>query len=175
VTDWYPTRLSGVLRANIRVNVDQRGSLADLWRVDQFDNIEPFRQISLSRSGPGVLRGMHFHDRQDITWVVTEGSAFVALVDLDADASEPLTFTMQPYTAVFIPRGVAHGFRALSPLDVVYMSNRESDGTDEWGFRYDDAPARIRWPLGYPRLSERDASAPPLSLALTMREARRSR
>ena len=39
---------------------------------------------------------------------------------------------------MLIPTGVAHGFLALDPLDLVYFVTNEYDGTDELGFAWDD-------------------------------------
>ena len=64
-----------------RPAADQRGSFRELWRAGDFPD-EPFVQANLSTSSAGVLRGLHLHQRQDDLWIVAEGRAFVALVDI---------------------------------------------------------------------------------------------
>jgi dTDP-4-dehydrorhamnose 3,5-epimerase len=69
---------------------------------------------------------------------------------------------------VDIPVGVAHGFLALEPLELIYLVTNEYDGTDELGFAWDDPLAAVPWPAlhmttdGRPVLSDRDRSNPSL-------------
>jgi dTDP-4-dehydrorhamnose 3,5-epimerase len=68
-----------------------------------------------------------------------------------------------------IPAGVAHGFLALEPLDLLYLVTNEYDGSDELGFAWDDPAVGVPWPTvpgtpdGRPILSERDQSNPSLA------------
>ncbi|HEY6013838.1 MAG TPA: dTDP-4-dehydrorhamnose 3,5-epimerase family protein, partial [Candidatus Limnocylindrales bacterium] len=70
---------------------------------------------------------------------------------------------------VVIPTGVAHGFLALEPLELLYLVTNEYDGTDELGFAWDDPVVGVAWPEvqgtpgGRPITSERDASNPTLA------------
>ena len=167
--------LGGVRYGAIARHGDARGAFREVWRASAFDSIgEPFVQVNLSSSLPGVLRGLHLHHRQADYWVVAAGRAFVALVDvrplLDATAPRPTVETRELATDdwVAIPRGVAHGFLALEPLELVYLVTNEYDGTDELGFAWDDPTAAVPWPTlemtadGRPILSERDETNPPL-------------
>ena len=47
---------------------------------------------------------------------------------------------------VEIPVGVAHGFLALEPLELVYLVTTAYDGSDELGFAWDDPLAAVPWP-----------------------------
>ena len=68
-----------------------------------------------------------------------------------------------------IPAGVAHGFLALVPLELLYLVTNEYNGSDELGFAWDDPDVGVPWPAlsmtrdGRPILSERDGSNPPLA------------
>ena len=42
-----------------------------------------------------------------------------------------------------IPAGVAHGFLALEPLELLYLVTNEYDGSDELGFAWDDPTAGV--------------------------------
>jgi len=138
--------------------------------------VEPrFVQANLSTSATGVLRGLHLHLRQLDYWVVASGRAFVALVDvrglLDGTSDQPHVETRELETdeSVVIPIGVAHGFLALEPLELLYLVTNEYDGSDELGFAWDDRAAAISWPHvaetpdGRPILSDRDGANPSLS------------
>ena len=111
-----------------------------------------FVQANLSTSAPGVLRGLHYHRRQLDYWVVASGRAFVALVDvrpmLAADGRPPVVETRELGADewVVIPAGVAHGFLALEPLELLYLVTNEYDGSDELGFAWDDPAVGVPWP-----------------------------
>jgi dTDP-4-dehydrorhamnose 3,5-epimerase len=168
-----PSALPGVRFGAIVRHADERGSFRELWRAGDFPG-ETFIQANLSTSAAGVLRGLHLHRRQDDLWVVADGRAFVALVDVRpalAGSGPAVVETRElgPDEWVVIPTGVAHGFLALAPLQLIYFVTNEYDGSDELGFAWDDPDARVAWPAlpgtphGRPILSGRDAANPPLA------------
>ena len=132
-------------------------------------------QANHSTSVVGVLRGLHLHRDQLDYWVVAAGRAFVAIVDvrplLDGSADWPKVETRQigPDDWVVIPAGVAHGFLALEPLELLYLVTNAYDGSDELGFAWDDPAVGVPWPAlagdpdGRPILSDRDRSNPSLA------------
>ena len=172
--DRPPSALPDVRYGAIVRHADERGVFREMWREEAFPG-RHFVQANLSSSAAGVLRGLHFHRRQDDLWVVTAGRAFVALVDvrplLDGTGSAPLVETRElaPDDWVVIPSGVAHGFLALEPIDVIYLVTNEYDGSDELGFGWDDPAVAVPWPVlrgttdGRPILSDRDRANPPLA------------
>jgi dTDP-4-dehydrorhamnose 3,5-epimerase len=147
-----------------------------VWRASAHPTGERFVQANLSSSVAGVLRGLHVHQRQLDHWVVASGIAFVALVDLrpmldprrPAPAPQVETRVLTVDAWVDIPSGVAHGFLAQEPLELVYLVTNEYDGSDELGFAWDDPLAAVPWPVvsgtpdGRPIVSDRDASNPSL-------------
>jgi dTDP-4-dehydrorhamnose 3,5-epimerase len=169
-----PSSLPGVRYGAIVRHGDPRGSFRELWRAGDFPD-EPFVQANLSTSAAGVLRGLHLHRRQDDLWIVADGRAFVALVDLrpmlDGSGTAPLIETreLRADEWVVIPTGIAHGFLALDPLQLIYLVTNEYDGSDELGFAWDDPSVAVDWPSlagtpdGRPITSERDAANPPLA------------
>jgi dTDP-4-dehydrorhamnose 3,5-epimerase len=156
-------------------HADSRGSFRELWRASTFSaGEEPsFVQANLSSSAAGVLRGLHYHERQLDYWVVAAGRALVALVDVRPviERRGPPAVETRELAAddwVVIPAGVAHGFLALEALDLLYLVTNEFDGTDELGFAWDDPAVAVPWPTvptpdGRPILSERDQSNPTLA------------
>ena len=134
-----------------------------------------FVQANLSSSAAGVLRGLHYHRRQLDYWVVASGRAFAAFVDVramvagTADRPQVETRELAADEWVVIPTGVAHGFLALEPLELLYLVTNEYDGSDELGFAWDDPAVGVPWPRlavtpdGRPILSDRDRSNPPLA------------
>ena len=170
---WSETPIGGVLRRSVAFHTDGRGAFGEAWRDSWTQDLgERYVQANLSMSEAGVLRGLHFHHRQTDLWVVLEGRAHVALVDIrplmTAAKARPqhLAEVFEPGDTVLIPPGVAHGFWALDDLRLLYLVTNEYDGTDELGFAWDDPSAAVKWPAGAPVLSERDANAQSLEEAL---------
>lgn len=182
-----PSALPGVRYGAVTRHADERGAFREVWRADTFGVIDPadaelapggaptFVQANLSDSAPGVLRGLHFHRRQLDYWIVNDGRALVALVDLRPMLRDgtvrPVVETRElgPDEWVVIPSGVAHGFLALASLQLLYLVTNAYDGSDELGFAWDDPTAAVPWPVFFqtpdsrPILSDRDRVNPSLA------------
>lgn len=182
--EWAPSVIPGVRFGAVARHADSRGSFRELWRAPEPRAVESpdapsspslFVQANLSTSAAGVLRGLHLHRRQLDYWVVTSGRAFVALVDVRPMLADPPdrpaveTRELGPDDSVIIPEGVAHGFLALEPLELLYLVTNWYDGSDELGFAWDDPAVAVPWPpvagtpSGRPIVSDRDASNPALA------------
>ncbi|HET9344327.1 MAG TPA: dTDP-4-dehydrorhamnose 3,5-epimerase [Candidatus Limnocylindrales bacterium] len=179
--------LPGVRLGRLTRHADNRGSFRELWRESAFPALTPeetgappgaqarFVQANLSTSAAGVLRGLHYHRRQLDYWTVVSGRALVALVDVRpvaaraAERAPVETHELAPDEWVVIPAGVAHGFLALEPLDLLYLVTNEFDNSDELGFAWDDPAVGVPWPQvngtpdGRPILSDRDRTNPSLA------------
>lgn len=177
------SNLPGVACGRVTRHADARGSFRELWRASLFGPLDAastgmpgaaFVQANLSTTARGVLRGLHFHRHQLDYWVVASGRAFVALVDVRPLIAETgraalvETRELGPDEWVRIPAGVAHGFLALEPLELLYLVTNEYDGSDELGFAWDDPTVAVPWPTlaatpdGRPILSKRDRTNPSL-------------
>ena len=179
--------LPGVRLGRVVRHADSRGSFRELWRESSFPALtleetgappgsEPrFVQANLSTSAAGVLRGLHYHRHQLDYWTVATGRALVALVDVrpvatgTADRAPVETHELAADEWVVIPAGVAHGFLALEPLELLYLVTNEFDNSDELGFAWDDPAVAVPWPRidatpdGRPILSDRYRSNPSLA------------
>ena len=181
-----PSSLPGVGYGAVIRHADVRGSFRELWRASAYPaggigrelagvDGAGFVQANLSTSAAGVLRGLHYHRRQLDRWIVASGQAFIALVDV-----RPVVFGGGPAAVetrqlgadewVEIPAGVAHGFLAMAPLELVYLVTAEFDDSDEFGFAWDDPAVGVPWPLpilgtadGLPIVSDRDRTNPSLA------------
>lgn len=156
--------IEGVERHDLVPHTDPRGTLREIWRR----SVQPFdvRQVLVSESSPGALRGMHYHLRQADLLYVAPGRIYVALVDLRCDPPVTETFWLGADQSLFIPPGVAHGYATPEGATVTYLLSEEADGSDELGFRYDDPGAGIDWPIATPMLSARDRGAGTLAEAI---------
>jgi len=163
--------MAGVRVAPLEVHADLRGSFVELHRRSRLNDLPPMVQANLSRSGPGVLRGLHFHRLQSDLWVPLEGRATVGLYDLRAGSptrgrAATLELDAARPEALYIPAGVAHGFATVRGFALVYLVDREYSADDEWGLAWDDPGVGIAWDLPEPVLSERDRTNPSLAEAL---------
>ena len=69
---------------------------------------------------------------------------------------------------LFIPRGFAHGFCALSDVvDFVYQCTDVYEPNDDHGVLWSDPGIAIQWPVANPSISAKDQELPPLNLART--------
>jgi dTDP-4-dehydrorhamnose 3,5-epimerase len=176
--------IAGVEWGSLSPVRDDRGAFREIWRASNF-RLTPsnagssqarFSQANLSTSAAGVLRGLHYHRRQLDYWMVVAGRVFVALVDvrsaLRGGEAQVETRELSADDTVTIPIGVAHGFLALEPTQLLYLVTNEYDGTDELGFAWDDPAVAVPWPLASsttdirPILSDRDRANPPLGEVL---------
>ncbi|MBX3031577.1 MAG: dTDP-4-dehydrorhamnose 3,5-epimerase family protein [Chloroflexi bacterium] len=173
-SDWIALGIPGAWRRSIVFHPDDRGDFGELWRDSRSAGLVappvPGRmvQANLSRSRPRVLRGMHLHRRQSDLWVIVEGHAFIALVDVrpvidGTGVQAVITIDVGPGDSLYLPAGVAHGLYARDPLTLVYLTTNEYDGTDDVGFRWDDPALDVAWPDRAPILSPRDSAAPSLA------------
>jgi dTDP-4-dehydrorhamnose 3,5-epimerase len=163
--------IAGARVTTLRAQADPRGSFTELYRRSHLGDDPPMVQANLSRSGPGVLRGLHFHRRQSDLWVPIHGRATAVLYDLrDGSPTQGRTMTValdasEP-VALSIPAGVAHGFATADGFTLLYLVDREYAADDEGGVAWDDPSLGIAWGLTEPLLSERDRSNPGLAEVL---------
>jgi dTDP-4-dehydrorhamnose 3,5-epimerase len=156
--------IPGATLTSLEAHGDERGSFVEIMRAANFPN--EFVQANHSRSGSGVLRGLHYHRHQADLWYVVRGRMQVGLADLRERRSRPATASLvldsDDPAVLYVPPGVAHGFLALTDLDLIYFVTRYFDASDEFGVAWDDPTLAIRWENPDPILSERDRTNSPL-------------
>jgi len=133
-----------------------------------------FVQDNHSRSGRGVLRGLHYQIKQPQGKLVRVVSGEVFDVAVDVRRSSP---TFGRWTGVmlsaenrlqfWIPPGFAHGFMVVSEeADFLYKATDYYAPEFERTIIWNDPELGIVWPEGIiPELSEKDAAAPLFSEA----------
>jgi dTDP-4-dehydrorhamnose 3,5-epimerase len=170
------TRLNGPILLAPRVLGDERGFFAETYRLEVFAGLgipEPMVQDNHSRSGRGVVRGMHFQIGTGAAKLVrcARGAIYDVVVDLRRGSPtfgqwEGFELTDENMHIAYCPVGFGHGFCVLSEVaDVMYKQSNYYSDEHERGIAYNDPDVAIDWPLPTAELlaSARDSSAPTLA------------
>ena len=166
-----PTALKDVLLIEPRVFGDDRGFFFESWnrRVFAAAGIDAeFVQDNHSRSGRGVLRGLHYQIKhaQGKLVRVTEGKVFDVAVDLRRSSPTFGRHVGYELSAanrrmLWIPPGFAHGFVVLSEsAEFLYKATDYWNPEHERTLLWSDATLCIDWPLpiAVPTLAAKDAA-----------------
>jgi dTDP-4-dehydrorhamnose 3,5-epimerase len=149
----------GLRRLPLERRADERGWFAELARASALP--KPLRQVNLSHSRRGVIRGLHYHERgQDDVFVCLAG--MVRVVVLDRSSGEVFTEDIgdENPVALYVPGIHAHGYEALTDALFAYLVTEEfdADDPDEHGIPWDDPRIRQLWSVDEPILSARDSA-----------------
>ncbi|MCY4418272.1 MAG: dTDP-4-dehydrorhamnose 3,5-epimerase [Cytophagales bacterium] len=157
---------SGVFLDSIRSFSDRRGRLYECFRT-RHTNINP-AQVNISFSNQGVLRGLHYQKfpyQQAKQVHVLQGDILDVVVDLRRDSNSygryfKIFLSGREPSLLYIPKGFAHGFLALTDALVQYMMDVPYVSESQSGIFYDDPTLGIDWELKSrkikPILSEKD-------------------
>jgi dTDP-4-dehydrorhamnose 3,5-epimerase len=166
------TDLDGVLLVVPDVYRDDRGFFFESYNALEFEKAgvsATFVQDNHSRSGQGVLRGIHYQDESaplDKLVRCTRGAILDVAVDLRVGSPTFASWygcelTAENMRQIYIPSGFGHAFLALSDgSEVQYKCTGYYERAAEGSIRWNDPEIGVRWPAGGPILSEKDASAP---------------
>ncbi|MEN8209483.1 MAG: dTDP-4-dehydrorhamnose 3,5-epimerase family protein [Candidatus Fermentibacteria bacterium] len=156
------TGIEGVRLYGLTEYPDKRGSFLELFRKEWIPEVFGDRvQVNCSRSDAGVIRGLHYHERQWDFWIPLSGRMTAGLADLRKDSSTygkslSLVLNTEKPAGLLIPPGVAHGFAAVTDIVLVYVVSNYFDNTDEHGIAWNDPIISIKWGIENPVVSERD-------------------
>jgi dTDP-4-dehydrorhamnose 3,5-epimerase len=108
-----------------------------------------------------VIRGLHYHERQDDLFCCLRGTARVVVLDRESGEAFTEDIGDDNPVALFIPGRHAHGFEALTDLVFCYHVTEEYDPADpdEYGIPWDDPRVKHLWSTSSPILSARDTAA----------------
>jgi dTDP-4-dehydrorhamnose 3,5-epimerase len=168
------TAISGVLLIEPDFHADARGGFMEFYRADRYREAGidcAFVQDNLSVSLRGVLRGLHLQhpNGQDKLVQAVVGEVFDVAVDLRFGSSTfgnwvGETLSEANRLQMFIPRGLAHGFCALSTRAVtLYKCASLYAPENELTLAWDDPTVAIAWPVADPILSDKDRRGLPLA------------
>jgi dTDP-4-dehydrorhamnose 3,5-epimerase len=173
-----PTAIPDVLLLTPKVFGDSRGFFFESFNERAFEAAiggpAEFVQDNHSRSGRGVLRGLHYQVEQPQGKLVRVVAGAVFDVAVDIRPASPtcgrwvgVELTADNKHQLWIPAGLAHGFLVLSETaDFLYKTTDYYAPAHERCILWNDPVLDIRWPLdGQPILSAKDAAGLPFTVA----------
>lgn len=167
------TKLKGVFFIDIKPFEDERGFYKRIWGKEDFQNLgldfDP-ENIGISYNKKlGTVRGMHYQAEpfSEIKLVqCIRGKIFDVILDI-RDGSETfgqwisVELSSENHKAVYIPKGLAHGFQVLEDdSEVLYLISAKYSKDSARGIRWDDDKFGIEFPLEISVINERDANYP---------------
>ncbi len=153
---------------------DERGYFFESFRQDIFERHVGhimFVQDNESKSGRGVLRGLHFQ-KPPYTQSKLVRAVYGTVLDIAVDLREGSPWYGRHVSCVldskrknmlWIPKGFAHGFAVLSPEAVfAYKCDNYYSPSHDAGVLWSDPALGIDWgmPAEAIRVSSKDASQP---------------
>lgn len=152
---------------------DKRGFFCESFRKDLFEKFLGYKinfcQENISESKFGVLRGLHFQKKpyaQSKLISVQKGKILDVVVDIRKNSNYyGKSFSIElddiDNKQLFIPKGFAHGFIALSNfVRVCYKVDNYYNQKNEEGLNYNDPALDIDWKIekNLIKISEKDCS-----------------
>jgi dTDP-4-dehydrorhamnose 3,5-epimerase len=167
-----PTAIPDVLIIEPKVFGDARGFFYESFNQKAFNEAtgtnHQFVQDNHSRSGKGVLRGLHYQIQQPQGKLVrvVRGAVFDVAVDIRKSSPTFGQWVGEMLSAdnkkqLWIPEGFAHGFLVLSDAaEFLYKTTDYWSPEFERAMAWNDPAISIQWPIqGTPTLSEKDQKA----------------
>jgi dTDP-4-dehydrorhamnose 3,5-epimerase len=167
--------LKGCFVIDQKVFRDERGFFFEAYQQQKFEEAigqeVHFVQDNVSVSKKGVLRGLHFqkgNSAQSKLIQVLKGEVLDVVVDLREGSSTfgqhfKMKLSSENRKSIFIPKGMAHGFLALSESVIFsYKCDELYDPKSEAGILYNDPTLDIDWEIGEDELilSVKDLNLP---------------
>jgi dTDP-4-dehydrorhamnose 3,5-epimerase len=164
--------LSGLLLVELKIHWDDRGFFVERFNQERFDAHQlpiAFLQDNHSRSGPGVLRGLHYQKdpAQGKLVGVIRGRIWDVALDIRPDSPtfgrwHSCELSDVNGRLLWIPAGFAHGFCVLGQecADLLYKVDSRYNPRGEGGVHWADPNLAIPWPVAKPSVSSRDDCLP---------------
>lgn len=170
------TGIEGLLVLEPKVFGDARGFFMESFNARTFAEATGLQDVDFvqdnhSRSGRGVLRGLHYQVRQPQGKLVrvSQGRVFDVAVDLRKSSATfgkwyGVELSGENHRQFWVPAGFAHGFYVLSEsADFLYKTTDYYAPEHERSLAWNDPTVGVQWPLaGEPLLSAKDLAGKPL-------------
>ena len=169
------TKIPDVIICDPKIFGDSRGYFFESFREDTLEEFlglkVNFCQDNESKSGYGVLRGLHYQlppSAQTKLVRVIEGQILDVVVDIRKGSETfgehvAVELTAENKRQLFIPKGFAHGFIVLSEkATFAYKVDNYYNAKLDRGIAFNDPKLGIDWKLNFGelKLSEKDKKQP---------------
>jgi len=168
-----PLQLEGCFEILLEPHFDWRGYFMRTYDQETFrahglttDWVQENQSLTLEY---GTIRGLHFQIPPfSETKLVRAllGSVMDVFVDLRKDSPTfrqwaSVELSDSKFNLVYIPKGFAHGFCALSQNSIVsYHVDACYAPHAEGGLNWNDGDIKIEWPISAPKVSDKDLALP---------------
>lgn len=149
---------------------DERGFFKETYNLRRYEDaglLDRFVQDSVSFSAKNVIRGLHYDPAMSKLVQVLRGKIWDVIADIRPGSPayrkwEGFELSEDNHHQLYIPKGFAHGFLALTDNVVFsYKHGALYDPAREGAIRWNDPALGIAWPLtGEPVISAKDRAAP---------------
>ena len=162
-----PIHIPGILVVEPHIFGDERGTFSQTFDKDTFNIDFIIEAQSISRAG--VIRGLHFQEEpfaQSKLVRVSSGKIIDVVVDLRNGSPTygdhfKIELSSKNGRQLFIPKGFAHGFLALTDLAVVqYKFDVPYNANAQAGIVWNDPDIGIDWGITKPIISDKDKNLP---------------
>ena len=148
---------------------DHRGTFSETYSQRKYAEVgldDAFVQDNISTSNQGVLRGLHGDKRMSKLVSCLKGRIFDVIVDLNEGSPtfrkwQGFYLTDANRRQVYVPKGFAHGFLALTDVIVSYKQSEHHSPVTEFTVFYGDPRIGIKWPFLPTMISDKDAAVAP--------------
>ena len=169
------TELKDVILVKPKVFGDDRGFFLEVYKEVDFKNAgitDDFIQDNHSKSSYGVIRGLHYQKEPNVQGKIvrcTKGRIIDVAVDIRKNSPTFLKWVKRELTEenkhqLYIPKGFAHGFLALTDIvEVMYKVSGTYSPKDENSIIWNDPDINVEWGIDFePTLSGKDKIAKPI-------------
>lgn len=164
----FSQEIIGVHDLKPKITSDARGQFAKFFQSENLGGTSKMdlKEAFVSFSKKGTLRGMHLQIGESasarIVYLIS-GEIEDVLVDLRRSVATFGNIQMRKLVgmespAIFVPKGVAHGFKAISDSTLLYLSDKSWVESNDTGIN----PFSIsyNWNMSEPIISSRDLHLP---------------
>lgn len=164
------TKLNGVFTVELAPRGDERGFYKRLWGRDELEAAGlcgELNNVGLSYNKTrGTIRGLHFQAApfaENKLVQCLRGKIYDVVLDIRSDSETfgewiAVELSSENNRAIYIPKGLAHGFQTLEDdCEVFYCISEKYNAEFARGVRWDDAKFDVVFPLEVGVINERDA------------------
>jgi dTDP-4-dehydrorhamnose 3,5-epimerase len=147
--------IDGVQLKPLRFVPDERGRLMEILRCDD-KMFEKFGQVYLTTTYPGVIKGWHYHKKQNDNVTVIKGMLKLVLFDR-REGSPTFREINELFIGVYnpmlvhIPKGICHGWKCIGQEEALVINcvtePYDHKTPDEYRLTYDSDEVPYDWEI----------------------------